>query len=331
MTTQQNDTDLIARLYPNDAPGIKTAFTTIQDRRNRLCYVEPQFTAEEDTPPPPPSPAQRALRQEEATEDCNGLNFCPFLELRFSHGPRAPYGFVFGTDPVTCDVVLPRKRGVSARHCALTFERDFEDCHHHYRPVLRDLGSTHGTAVTYDGEGGLRQRNFRWILGGHPVPDGSRHITVEIVPGLRFRLVMARLDITCPAYAARVERFLGQAAGPGRNPLPSGVCLSGTDRPEPGALVAEANRSPSGAIRLRCGEVGRGAFGIVTKIWDVSTGAYYAAKEVVRGETREETLERIADMKAEMKTLRSLQHVSDPTSPASLPPNPAHTLVVMRR
>ncbi|KAF2458744.1 hypothetical protein BDY21DRAFT_362952 [Lineolata rhizophorae] len=69
--------------------------------------------------------------------------------------------------------------GISFHHCALTFEEDFDDCRQ-YRPVLRDLGSTYGTAVTYDDNKRHRRRNFRWILGGHEVLNGIEQIVIEI-------------------------------------------------------------------------------------------------------------------------------------------------------
>jgi len=59
---------------------------------------------------------------------------------------------------------------IDDRHCALTFEDDFDDvCL--YRSVLKDLKSMNGTAVEYDDEGGELRRDFRWILGGHDVAN----------------------------------------------------------------------------------------------------------------------------------------------------------------
>src|SRR5215471_11979444 len=92
-------------------------------------------------------------------------------------------------------------------HCALTFEDKFDDVRM-YRPVLRDLDSMNGTAVEYNGEGAALRRGFRWILGAHDVANEVEKIVIEILPRLKFQLVVIRHDTTSPAYIDKVKRFL---------------------------------------------------------------------------------------------------------------------------
>jgi hypothetical protein len=308
MAEPQPDMDLIARLFSHDPDGIAIARQTIVDHQNksRLRLVKARLLSKKLSASSPPQvtgshhkPASTQLFGKSINQD-----YTPCLELSFKHGARTKHGVVFGTDPSKCDIVLPMKKGISSRHCALTFEKNFQDCHH-YRLVLRDLGSTTGTAVAYDGEGGERRTNFRWILGSHQITDKIKSIVIYIGTLAEFRIVVAPHDITSQAYTQKVENF-----------------LEGTARAEDSLLRLRLQTNPStimpnqaqtphmGPIRLIREELGRGAFGAVRKIWDVSTGGVYAAKTVINDVTEQETLVRNRRLREEMKTLRSLRHVS---------------------
>lgn len=100
---------------------------------------------------------------EEYEDDAN-KNTLPCIELRFSDPPRTSAGLVFGTDPTTSDVILPGLKGISRRHFALTYKIKFDDGRD--RLIVRDLGSTYGTIVKYDGKGDRLRSKFDWIIGG---------------------------------------------------------------------------------------------------------------------------------------------------------------------
>lgn len=95
------------------------------------------------------------------------------------------------------------------RHCATTFENDFRD--NNYRLVVRDLKTTYGTSVEYDREagrnhGGIRS-DFRWIIGGHPVPEDVKAIVIELHDHLKFQIVVPKRDIASTLYIDNVTRF----------------------------------------------------------------------------------------------------------------------------
>ncbi|KAF2757512.1 hypothetical protein EJ05DRAFT_476763 [Pseudovirgaria hyperparasitica] len=115
----------------------------------------------------------------------------PGLELRYSHKLKGGRGIVFGTDPRTCDIVLPALQNregrplVSKQHFYITFDAQ-------RRLVLRDC-STHGTTVTYDGRGSASRSNSEWVIGGDIVADSSNQIVIEIHPTLKFQIVVSRI------------------------------------------------------------------------------------------------------------------------------------------
>ncbi len=154
------DTDLIARLYPFDDNFRYGSETT---KLNSSRYV----------PPHPPRPStvtpldQYSRRNRQPTQEPedhgDSLDQFPCLELRFSHGPQTRHGFVLGSDPFS-DIVLLNVPGISFHHLAITFDQ-------HNRPIVQDLGSLHGTEVTYENEGKGVRSDFVWIVGGHRVPQ----------------------------------------------------------------------------------------------------------------------------------------------------------------
>ncbi|KAH8761615.1 hypothetical protein F5883DRAFT_562518, partial [Diaporthe sp. PMI_573] len=96
------DTDLIAQIYPFNDP---------------LYYVQKTINASSRFMPPR-QPQQRqdpyghsSRESTEALEEYNPETL-PYIELRFSGPPRTSSGLVFGTDPNTCDVVLPSHRKI---------------------------------------------------------------------------------------------------------------------------------------------------------------------------------------------------------------------------
>lgn len=298
-----SDPDLIARLYVEKGRRVNHAARAITVTHNPSRYLPPRLTPGDTLAPEPPE-YDRGARQptEPPQEERDGMEHEPCLELRFSHGPRTGRGFVFGTNPATCDVVLPRMPGVSEHHCALTFEDDFADGTV-YRPVVRDLGSTGGTAVNYDEEGGEVRRDFRWIVGSHQAAAAHKVTVLRIVPQLKFHLVVMPVSGHSATYTEKIDRLLHGAVGPenlfdalefqSRLPteFPSGAPTPGT-----------------GPILVKIRKLGQGTFGVVHHWWDVSSGAEYAIKEPENGAS---TAGRVStkDWENEGGILEGLSHV----------------------
>ncbi|TKA60224.1 hypothetical protein B0A55_13168, partial [Friedmanniomyces simplex] len=185
------------------------------------------------------------------------------LQLTFTHGPKADHGFRI--DANSCDIVVPHAKDISRCHCYLTFDKE-------RRLILRDC-STNGTIVTYDGKGGKKRQNFTWILGGHRVPDKSETIVIRLHAALQFQIVIAKS--TFPRlYSENVDDFLEGIAATVDLPLDalgiqsvaSTAAPSGTHTPMQDPILLEQET------------LGRSAYGVVTRVWDVSTGCEYASK-----------------------------------------------------
>ena len=123
----------------------------------------------------------------------------PSLHLTFNTGLKSGLGIMFGTDSKRCDIVLPRLRYISQRHCYLTFDAE-------RRLILRDF-STHGTIIKYDNKGGELRRHFTWILGNHAIAQKTAHITVAI-QGISFQIKVSPHDDCIDLYNANIDRFL---------------------------------------------------------------------------------------------------------------------------
>ncbi|ROT41681.1 hypothetical protein SODALDRAFT_331452 [Sodiomyces alkalinus F11] len=128
------------------------------------------------------------------------------LGISFDHKPKGSRGFVIGTDPHTCDIVLPRVRGISRRHCYLTFDSD-------KRLILRDT-SKHGTAVWYDGHSNGDQRRATWVLSSgmsYGFPAMVNKIVIDI-QGVRFQIVVNECLPHLEEYQDLVDDFLSSIA-----------------------------------------------------------------------------------------------------------------------
>jgi serine/threonine-protein kinase Chk2 len=300
------DTDLIAHVYPYDVD-------------HPFLYARNAIEASSRCMPPRfPQEAQQQQQQEEALEgrssrestesiesqaEDDNPDTLPYLEIRFSHAPRTSSGLVFGTDEKICDVVLPKIKGlgVSRRHFTLTYKNNFDDvCP---RLIVRDLGSKYGTAVAYGNQGGKHTRShFDWILDGFDLPNKTKDLIVRLHDNLQFRIVVARHDITSPAYAANVERFRHGAANP--QDLLHGLGLQSGPETERNSGAQTPVQRP---ILLRLGQIGNGGFGVVSRHWNVSTGKEYACKQpIVKKYERE-------NWKKEIDIMKQISNVSKNT------------------
>lgn len=227
----------------------------------------------------------------EATED-ETITY-PKLQLTFDSELKGGQGLMFGTDPNRCDIVLPRLRRISQRHCYLTFDSE-------RRLILHDI-SRFGTIVTYDDYGRKELRsNFTWIIGGHKDHNRRTENIFIHIQGVSFKITVSTHDDYPDLYIANVNRFLWEAidkdefrfSALGINSTRSTAAASGTQTPSqvPVRIVQET--------------LGKGSFAVVRRYWDVSTGVEYAYKELLNKKKYDKDL-----WEKEIKIKKQISHV----------------------
>lgn len=282
------DTDLVACLYPfednwNHAKEVIEKLNESRCVPGRLSLPEVQYGRHDREP-----------TEEPGNSEASPLDYLPRIELRFSHGPRTSNGFVFGWDE-NSDIVLPWARGISFHHFAVTFDgRNY--------PVVKDLGSFSGIEVTYDRKGQGKRRDFVWIVGGYPIPEQTS-IIINVNEQLKFQIVVPYHDISSQLYVDNVNKFrqgttgvdnlVGQLDLRSRPPTER---TSGTHTPGTGPIVLKK-------------ALGEGGFGVVSYMWDVSTGAEHALKEPSSKAIRANIVDIDAWMK-EARIMGQISHVS---------------------
>ncbi|KLJ13210.1 hypothetical protein EMPG_11864 [Blastomyces silverae] len=261
--------DLVAVLYAyHRSPDAIAAITAPE---NASMHIPARHKEE----PPPPSLRSRdptPEREESDDESSNYLNN-EALQLTFSHRPKkGNQGFCLGRDKNRCDIYLPNLETeyyISAQHCFLTFDNQ-------NRLILRDQ-SSNGTIVTYDGKGGKKRRNFRWILAGDPFANTFKQIVVRLHPQLQFIIFVSKAWMGHhPAqYISKVEQFRNELTA-STEPSIGGLGLQSQTTTAP---MSGAQTPPQDPIFLKRELLGAGGCGSVTRYWDVSTGLEYAGKK----------------------------------------------------
>jgi serine/threonine-protein kinase Chk2 len=105
---------------------------------------------------------------------------------------------------------------------------------------VKDLETTYGTEVTYDGQGHGKRSGFVWIIGGHALPDSRQSIVININNILKFQVVVQRQERTSPLYVDNVNRFWQGTAG--AETLPGRLNERTRPYPERGDDLAEDDR-----------------------------------------------------------------------------------------
>ncbi|KAJ9624519.1 Protein kinase protein rad53 [Taxawa tesnikishii (nom. ined.)] len=192
-------------------------------------------------------------------EDDDDANCRHRLRLTFTQPPQdIQKGYVFGTDRRRCDVLLGQRRGqgsISGEHFSITFNDDG-------RVILRDF-SRCGTAVSYDAfeeiEVQLSGTDFKfWIeLARHK--ECQTEYQANVSAFTKERRVLRESTSTLPPFSTLDIQSQSTTAAP-------------TTSHSPG----------QGPVYLVYEELGRGEFGTVHKVVDVSTGYVYAGKEFMR-------------------------------------------------
>ena len=237
------------------------------------------------------------------------------LLLNFDKPPKDPSkGYAFGTDQQKCDVVLGSRgvRGISGVH----FHISFDVINKKRRLVLRD-SSTNGTAVSYDGQAEEEVRHhFPWILNlekdeveGGEIEEWKIRVHLR---GLEFKVELASHRTCEVEYIDNVMKFLkfSRTADP---PLDGLSIDSHTTEVAPSQSRTPGQRP----VYISEGSLGKGSFGQVDRVIDVSVGAIYARKtffepswardEERKKAQREKWLDKI---RREIRIMREHPHVS---------------------
>lgn len=113
--------DLIACLYPFDERQDRDANRATLLPQNRSRHFE---TTQESSEEPGRYSRKSTVLLDESEDPAVTYTalFGNRLQLTFSYGPKAGPRFLLRTDPNSCDIVLPRRPGISRRHYYLTFD-----------------------------------------------------------------------------------------------------------------------------------------------------------------------------------------------------------------
>lgn len=294
--------DLIACLYPySDAGQPDPARTAVDLNLSRKVPAQLQRPKLRDRGSRESTPPLEDNNDKEMNEEPAPWRYENGIQLKFSYGPKSGPGFVFGTSPSGCDVVLPNTCDnlISRRHCYLNFDA-------HNRLILRDT-STRGTAVTYDGKGRDRRRNFTWILGGDKFLDEITTIVIEFHQTLKLQIIVQKDRGLPPLYINNIDRF-PKAKGAAIDELTTSILGRIAIQSEQPTAVESRARTPGpnqNSIYIDAGEpLGEGSYAFVKRVWNVSTGLVYVSKESKPLEFKQEEWGR------EIKLLKNLSHVS---------------------
>ncbi|QSS50360.1 serine/threonine protein kinase [Histoplasma capsulatum var. duboisii H88] len=256
MTTMDNPNLILTLKAYKETPGV----SALQLQHNSDRYI------------PPPSESDFDVRSREATpfldpdENNNDLRAQETHRLcfTFDHPPmEIGRGFSFGTDR-KCDVLLAEKRGqrgISGFHFYITFDDKGY-------LIIKDE-STNGTAVSYDGWGAEKTRHhFKWIL----FPE--RKLRIHLPNEFYLEIEFANHETCQTEYHINLMAYLREkreASLPHSFPdIHSHITT---------ALPSQRLSPRKAPIYLPGNILGKGTFGTVRLVTDVSTAEVYAAKE----------------------------------------------------
>ncbi|KAL8310410.1 hypothetical protein RB597_010310 [Gaeumannomyces tritici] len=256
------------------------------------------------------APAQRTKPSPHPVTDCDDEqsvaespghdenDYIDRLGLSFEDRPKIARALVVGWHS-KCDIVLTKSKGVSRYHFAFLFDDQ-------NRLVVRDLGSTTGTSVTYNGRCEERRVDFSWIVGGD---EDVEDTTIKILVGqkIQFELAVPAFNKASTEHISNVAKFNNPERGDIKD-LDSLLEANGL-----GNLNRQPTRRPTGMHTPSSGrlcikqEIGRGSYGTVYRVYDVSTGEVYASK-VPSDETQRELLKGLGNWRKEVDILKRLSH-----------------------
>ena len=291
------DPDVYAYLYANECRGQADAlFAVFMPQKSSRCIPPQRHEFVLQTSDTRSHDAREATEQ---PEEHDGLEDSPCIGLKFSDGAKTSYGVVIGWAP-DADIILPKRPGISRYHAALTFNKK-------NRLVVRDLGSLCGTRVTYDREVAERGYKVDWIVGGHDFLKDKTPI-LEFVGDLQFRLVGPPQNIDSQQYIDNVTKFRqGTADTTDLFALLKVRSLPETELPTPTGISTPSSK-PSGPILWKK-KLGQGNYGVVTYVFNVTTGEQYALKEPLKN-FRGQGCHTIEQWRKEADIMSCIQYVS---------------------
>ena len=264
---EQMDSDIFAYLYPSRGEGYDGASYAICMPENESRFLAAVSSKRSEKASEITDRHERGgtvLPEERgALEDTNAL-VCRFSDLH-----RTGDGLVIGCAS-DADIAIQPWPGISRFHLALTFDDDGW-------PIARDLGSSGGTVITYDGEKGERLSNFPWQLRGPEILK-NKALVLNLTDLIQFLLVIPPHDMASADYCCRVAEFRKRTAEP-EDLFASLRVYSGAGTQLPTGTHTPLTRS--GPIFYKK-EIGRGEFGVVTYVWNVTTREKYVLKEPTR-------------------------------------------------
>ncbi|KAI0399057.1 kinase-like domain-containing protein, partial [Xylaria palmicola] len=267
--------DVIAYLFPVDGKGRIGAINAINMKQNAARFI-PARRHDNGSCSKLQETQDRSVRKAtEQSEDEDTEEDGPCLKFTFSNPPKTRRGLLAGRCPDT-NVVLPKFKGVSWYHFALTFDKTNS-------LVMRDLDSTVGTRVIYDTEDGERGRGINWSACGPGLLKRKAPV-IKIVGELQFRIVVPDHNTSSKTYLNNVARFREGAAA-AKDILSDIKLLSRvpTELPTPaGEADTPGGVKAPGAILWKR-KLGQGKFAVVHYAWDVTTKQEYALKEPYPG------------------------------------------------
>ena len=181
-------------------------------------------------------------------------------------------GLQFGRDPTTCDVLLqsPGVKGVSARHFNIVVQKD-------QSWYLEDSSLSCGTTVDYDGKTrNERRQRERWIIA-HPLKDQKQWETITVHAGdVAFDVEFPNQHAGNAEYIEKLEAFITKSTE--ALPFVDALELESSSK----TAVPSGLKTPlaySRPIYVDKGEIGKGAFSVVSKAMSNRDGKLYAMKK----------------------------------------------------
>ena len=220
------------------------------------------------------------------------------LELTFDKPPKnVNNGYVCGWGP-DCDIRLVDRENlrpgdrkkvgkVSKRHISITFDTQ-------RRVILRD-SSTYGTTVSYDGKAGDELRShFTWIIF-----PGYKTIEVSIPRAdISFKIKLGKHESRDEEFFANVDRVFPPSVRMGEGGLATPLQQLAMSSQNTSVAPSGSATPRDGPIYLRHERIGKGTFGRVYRMTDVSTGTPCAGKYIDD-----------SDCTREVAVLREVEHV----------------------
>ncbi len=274
------DDDVIAYIYPAvGTEGYIGAALTIKMNKKNPGYVPPRrrrpqvldsLHALESLHRGPSEIFNRLDREPtEDVEEHDALEYEACIKVTFGNIPKTRLGLRAGRSE-DAELLLASIPAVGFYHFALTFNDN-------YCLVVRDLGSTCGTAVVYGQKERGRWISCDWIIGGSDFLKGVSPIIVKVSQFLQFRLIIPQHNVQAKSYRDEVDRFCAGMMNTEHLLDLGHVGLSSRRRTEVPSSMQTPVSDSSTAVTMRT-KLGEGTFAVVYRVWNVRTGEQYALK-----------------------------------------------------